>query len=619
MIDWKYEPLGVNSISGRNTTQDNFTSETKDLPEILVRELIQNSLDAKSPNRLDPVRIKITQVSWSDLSTHDTEYIRKLFPKEYRDRLGMTSDHIPNIGEGTPFLLLEDFGTTGLLGIYDAPRVDDPKPQNWNAFWFREGEGDKLNDFANGRAGQGKVTYYSVSGSRSIFALTIRETDNKSLVFGRSLFSKDYKYQETHFNRIAFWSISQSAEAKPSECADDITKFKKHFHLNRKDEPGLSIVIPDPIYWDMNQITKTIVEDFFLPIMSGKLIVQLGNLEFNKENILDQNRQYLEDKELSHKIESYNFLSKISTLISSDSSPLFNIEEKWFKSKRDVDPFGDNLTSFLNMIEKHDIIHLRCSIQLQKKKEHEPIPSRFDIYIQKNDIQGKAVQFYSRLDMMIAEEKNQFIEKLESFTILTHIKDRALSQFLNDAETPTHLKWNAQNSRLKENWESYRKELSLVRNAAEYIMKVVLQLSKTKDDLSTLAIYFPALSKGGEKGPGKKPVPQLIKNLSPAKLYSHDKIGFTICADEGYDDIEDTQRVFTVKFSYSGGGTKDGKILKKDSLSHEHINIKKSDDSEVVFTPINKDFKLKFSGLSNHIPVSASLEWSSLRKEEDNK
>ena len=282
MIDWKYEPLGVNSISGRNTTQDNFTSETKDLPEILVRELIQNSLDAKSPNRLDPVRIKITQVSWSDLSTHDTEYIRKLFPKEYRDRLGMTSDHIPNIGEGTPFLLLEDFGTTGLLGIYDAPRVDDPKPQNWNAFWFREGEGDKLNDFANGRAGQGKVTYYSVSGSRSIFALTIRETDNKSLVFGRSLFSKDYKYQETHFNRIAFWSISQSAEAKPSECADDITKFKKHFHLNRKDEPGLSIVIPYPIYWDMNQITKTIVEDFFLPIMSGKLIVQLGNLEFNK-------------------------------------------------------------------------------------------------------------------------------------------------------------------------------------------------------------------------------------------------------------------------------------------------------------------------------------------------
>ena len=271
------------------------------------------------------------------------------------------------------------------------------------------------------------------------------------------------------------------------------------------------------------------------------------------------------------------------------------------------------------MIEKHDIIHLRCSIQLQRKKEHEPIPSRFDIYIQKNDIQGKAVQFYSRLDMMIAEEKNQFIEKLESFTILTHIKDRALSQFLNDAETPTHLKWNAQNSRLKENWESYRKELSLVRNAAEYIMKVVLQLSKTKDDLSTLAIYFPALSKGGEKGPGKKPVPQLIKNLSPAKLYSHDKIGFTICADEGYDDIEDTQRVFTVKFSYSGGGTKDGKILKKDSLSHEHINIKKSDDSEVVFTPINKDFKLKFSGLSNHIPVSASLEWSSLRKEEDNK
>jgi len=57
--------------------------------------------------------------------------------------------------------------------------------KNWNAFWFREGEGAKVSG-SNGRAGQGKNHLLpDLGAARAVLGLTVRRSDGKCLLMGR--------------------------------------------------------------------------------------------------------------------------------------------------------------------------------------------------------------------------------------------------------------------------------------------------------------------------------------------------------------------------------------------------------------------------------------------------
>ena len=75
---------------------------------------------------------------------------------------------IPVLPADVDFLVIEDFGTIGLCGRIDDSAAGD-SGENWNAFWFREGEGVKPTK-SNGGAGQGKLTMYVASKIRTVAA-----------------------------------------------------------------------------------------------------------------------------------------------------------------------------------------------------------------------------------------------------------------------------------------------------------------------------------------------------------------------------------------------------------------------------------------------------------------
>src|SRR5262249_11727414 len=146
-----YEP------KGRDLSEDNFAQEDRTDSEILVREALQNPLDARAGDNSGPVRVRMAVLQQGHF---DADYLASLLPHEFGARLEASGgEPLPDVtGPSASVLVIEDFGTTGLLGTWNDTNAEG-NSENWNAFWFSEGEGAKASAGSNGRAGQGKITF----------------------------------------------------------------------------------------------------------------------------------------------------------------------------------------------------------------------------------------------------------------------------------------------------------------------------------------------------------------------------------------------------------------------------------------------------------------------------
>ena len=262
---WQFRPLNPNETSGASISDDNFADEERSSVEILVRETLQNPLDARSSNSVVRVEYKLVEV---DLAA--SEFARSIFSddwvKHFRASGLIESDQRPT---RMTFLVIEDFGTTGLEGCYtDSSR--EGSTENWNAFWFREGEGAKATR-SNGGAGQGKITLYLASKLRSVFALTKRKSDNGELLFGCCRFRRNYKLDgdSRRWAREARWGSTSN----PHELARPILKIpmldgmKKELGLSRGDHAGTTFMVPMPND-DITEVNlrNAVVNEFFFAI-----------------------------------------------------------------------------------------------------------------------------------------------------------------------------------------------------------------------------------------------------------------------------------------------------------------------------------------------------------------
>lgn len=157
-------------VQGRSTVEDNFAPEKRTPLAIFVREATQNPLDARRDDHQDPVEVKFKVLRAGEF---DEDVLHELIDPAFVSRLSSAGAqrHAFQTSSEPSVLVVEDFGTIGLEGVTNDPDKDGAR-QNWNAFWFREGEGAKAVAGSNGRAGQGKITYYRTSKVRAVFGYT---------------------------------------------------------------------------------------------------------------------------------------------------------------------------------------------------------------------------------------------------------------------------------------------------------------------------------------------------------------------------------------------------------------------------------------------------------------
>ena len=496
---WVFPETGPYQVQGRDLSEDNFAQEDRNSLEILIREAIQNPLDARAPDNPGAVKVVIRELQPDQF---DTDYLTEMLNDEYGRRLEASGgDPLSDFSKAS-VLVLEDFGTTGLHGRWDNQNADG-KDENWNAFWFREGEGAKALAGSNGRAGQGKITYYRIGAARALFGFTVRKCDGKRLLMGRSAFRRAYPYNGGKYLRHSFWCTGDG-QPMPFTDYDEIMAFRKAFRLDRSNEPGLSLLIPFPVGFDSKLAVQTVIKEYYYPITYGNLKVSIGKMSLDSSNIDEVADQLLPDDEVRKTRSCFTkgFRKLVRNVIAEEKGDITPIPLKsgWDKSstlKEEYLPPGA-LERLRNAIEKGERISVRCPVRVHPKGGI-PTQSWFDVHIEVPEELDRMEEAYIRNDLLIGSESHlaasTYLQKARGLTL---IKDSVLSDFLADAEEPTHLKWNGSRTRLSEDYLNPQATLRAVRKAAPRLLALISS-GFSKQDIKALAKYFTRPAEEGKK------------------------------------------------------------------------------------------------------------------------
>ncbi|WP_262072042.1 hypothetical protein [Stenotrophomonas sp. Marseille-Q5258] len=542
MAAWQFRTLNPNENSGSSISDDNFSIEERTNVEILVRETLQNPLDARASvddqvrvsYRIVEIDVARSRVATALLSGVWVEHAKagQLLQKPMTDK--------------ARFLLIEDFGTTGLEGSYTDSSVDGSS-ENWNAFWFREGEGAK-HARANGGAGQGKITLYLASEVRTVIALTRRKSDGRELLFGCSRFLRNYRLdgRNERWAKEARWC----SEADPSKLATPITDaglieaVKQELKLGRADAAGTSFIVPLPQdNLTEDEIRAAVINEFFFAISRGRLEVTVGDVVLDESSIVEASLGAGKNERQSPSFK--NFLRLAAG--KSGQKALATAKKSWQRNFDESSFEPNDLTNLKDTFELGDPIVVDFPLSIKTKKGMIQ-PTTFRVFLQLNEELERSEELFIRQDLAIdGEKKLKSVRAAQPVLALTFIDDPDLSEFLVCAEEPTHRTWNAQRPKVKNAYMTPGTFLTAVRNAAAKLVQLVAPVGQR--DETALAVYFadPAhavkVKKGpsGDSGGKEKPGDMAVLEIPPPKpkpvSFKPQKNGFTVRAHTVPDAI----------------------------------------------------------------------------------
>ncbi len=486
MAHWQFRPLNPNETSGSSIADDNFADEERTSVEILVRETLQNPLDARRSDSVVRVEYKLVTVGLAG-----SDFARSIFSddwiKHFRAGELIDSDERP---AQISFLVVEDFGTTGLEGCYtDSSR--EGSTENWNAFWFREGEGAKATK-SNGGAGQGKITLYLASKWRSVFALTKRKSDGIELLFGCCRFKRNYKLpgDDNRWAKEARWSATSDHRelARPIMKLPMIDGMKADLGLTRGSEFGTTFVVPMPAE-DITEIAlrNAVVNEFFFAINRGRLVVKIGDVTLDASSIESVASAMGNDCRLAKGYREFLALTARSTgeAVTATARDTWTSETKLTPSSFDE----VELLLLREKFAKSELVAVDFPIQVKKKEPKEVSVAKFRVFLQQDEGAEQSQELFVRQDLGIDGEKRlRAARTIAPVMALTFIQDSKLSDLLVAAEEPTHRNWNAKRPRVVALYSSSNAVLNAVRNAALRLVQLISPAGQ-KDEVA-LAAYF---------------------------------------------------------------------------------------------------------------------------------
>ena len=441
--------------------------KAQDLADALVRESIQNSLDARLPRSRSPVRVRFRFASGAH-ALHP-EAVRQYFDglEPHLHAVAKTIHSIlPRGDEPVPYLLIEDFGTRGLTG---DPHVDpelDPDSEEKNDFfyfWRNVGRSHK-GDVDRGRWGLGKAVFTVASRIRTIFGITRRVDDQRALLLGQSVL-KTHVLDGERIYPYGFFARYERRNGLPLPIEDPILleRFADDFGVHRV-EPGLSIVVPyfrdDEL--SPERLAASVVEQYFYPILRGDLVVEIVDGTHVQRIATDT----------------------IDTLFAADSNVArLCALTRWSLAQKDEDRFvlaergaaapkwddqvlpSDDLPALRERFASGERLAFRVPI-LVKRKRTRPASSWFDVYLEQDDALRKAEQHFIRRGITIPDIRTSADKPVRALVV---VDDHSLSTFLGDAENPAHSDWSERADKIRTLYDHGAFTLRFVKNSASFL------------------------------------------------------------------------------------------------------------------------------------------------------
>lgn len=243
MARWHFEKYdGYSDINASTAAESFLERAVPDLATAVVREGIQNSLDARRKDLPSeaPVRVRLTFTRAGDAAN---EWLDALQPHLRTPDVGAPEG--AECAGACEVMLFEDFGTTGLTGDYEARYIPGTK-NNFVNFLYQEGVTGK-GDRERGSRGVGKIVFTMASRARSFFAYTVRENElDAPVLIGKNVLK--FRQVDGASYRGSGYFLEDWPEQGPREPvrnAQALAAFRRVFNLGRQPgEAGLSIVMP---------------------------------------------------------------------------------------------------------------------------------------------------------------------------------------------------------------------------------------------------------------------------------------------------------------------------------------------------------------------------------------
>jgi hypothetical protein len=621
-IKWRFGEVGVDDSV--NDPQDDVYFKGTDKSEAIVREFIQNALDAQ---REDADQVKVTIKIGRQQTEDMSEFIGKL--DSHLDWSGFKHDQ--HTFPEHRYMVVEDFGTQGLTGEYVKQEVGKDSKSRFFSFWWEKGQSDKSGSTI-GSWGLGKTTNHMASEIKSFWGLTIRDTDKKEILMGKSMLSPHYSDDETHYQADGRFRRDDELGTPVLE-QDVIEDFRETFPLERsRDDPGFSIIIP---YLDQNidyeSIIKSSIIHYSFAIMLGDLEVEVIKVDaegdrVDKTEITEDNIDEVA-KEMTWNDLSWEDRDVSSTLdFCRDATSQFKNDDLLeLEGITDIEQIKerDDFEDIKKQFNEGEIKGFKIPVTLEPDGE-DLIETSFAVIIEKYPDEGvDPDEFYVREGILLPDESSRSLRTRSVRGVLLAYGDD-ISDFLSGAEEPAHEKWNERMDEYKDEYENAPSTLRFIRNS---LSDLIVNLDETEERtlegvLDIFAVPTEEISeledKGndndeddntddgdggpGEDGPGKDIEPTKEKvNLSQTDQ------GFKADAVAEAEEYPQERRIRVAYDSESSDAFK--AHSKYDFDLEEDISIDKK-DVEIIETGLNS---IKFSLKSE----DAYIEFSGFDKNRD--
>jgi hypothetical protein len=494
MIEWRFKPnsrddMDVDPIQGEFFT----TRDIGNISNAVVREGIQNALDERcrdSKTQIVKVRIFLSGDKYALDGNEANPLFDTLVPHLKAKSSGIPA--LPNENSRMKFLTFEDFNTRGLEGDpseFYIETNDGITPHNFYYFWRNVGRSGKTDDKL-GRWGLGKTVFPASSKINTFFGVTVRKSDQKKMLLGQSILRvhnrDDNKKQECGYKPYGMFGNYESTDcfASPIQSQEWLDRFENIFRLQRKNDPGLSLIIPhcsDEITIDY--LAYSVIEQYFYPILEGKLIVEIAEedkvITFEK-NSLDEAIEKIDFPKL--------FLAEDSKIKSKESLlKLFDFA-KWTFDLVDDDFYKLNELSISNKPRWNKTVMFKDEIGFEKVREHFEAGQRIAIKIplKVHPVNGIAKTCYYNAflekDTSLIRPENLFVRDgitISGITSLDRglvrgiviIHDIDLTRMLGDSENPAHTEWQADSRNFKGKYNDGKEALIFVKSTLKQIFE----------------------------------------------------------------------------------------------------------------------------------------------------
>jgi hypothetical protein len=525
-IGWRFLPVRPEAMS-QDPTQAEFFGPEEGSAGALVREAIQNSLDAKIKDLNGPVRVRFRfgQLEQSSLGT--SPYFAALAPHLQTQFPG----NVPKTDTPVSFLVVEDFGTRGLQGdprhtIYDEHSATKENRNDFFYFWRNVGRSRK-EETERGRWGLGKTVFPASSSISAFFGLTIRANDQRALLMGQLVGVThqiiDAFGEKTIYEPYGYFAQFEEAQNLALPIEDDafLNTFKSDFGLSRDADPGLSVVIPFPQQEvQPPTVIREAIRSYYLPILTGELVVEASNgqstIQVHKGNV----------REVISKLNWKGMRitpEEMVALVDFAHEALEVSEDKYYLVQpQDPKPAPESLKTRIpeadlpglqETFDNGELIALRVPVLVKKALQDEA--SHLNVFLRRDESLGSGLADFVREGLAITQTGKTPRQPVRGLAI---VNDKPLSTLLGDSENPAHTKWQELSDKIKEpKYIHGRATIRLINASIQQLAEALAYRPESRDvDLLSDIFYLPS----EEKTPPK-----------PAKVQKEDELGQTETPD----------------------------------------------------------------------------------------